>query len=157
MSISTRVEVEVCHTTNKLSAISIDKHSGLTENVSNPNQLIEGEVFQALSSVMATLSISTMDSKQYTVPPTKTTSCPAVHSSWTAAGPTLPPSPNEKVCSCMMSTLDCVASPNKFEAIGAGQSYKEWYELVCGRTDGRQDLCKGTAAEPSAGSYGAFR
>jgi hypothetical protein len=59
----------------------------------------------------------------------------------------------------MMSTLDCIASPNKFKAIGVAveEGFTNWYDLVCGRADGRQDLCKGTAAEPALGSYGAFR
>ena len=132
---------------------------GIVEvNPDRDDRIIEGDGFKGLSSrmpsFMKTIASNTLNSAQYT-PATQTTSCPTPHGDWLAPGPTLPPVPHDELCTCMVSTLDCVGDSVVLGKVSqSGDELPRWWELICG--DNR-DKCPGTFANDSSGAYGAFR
>ena len=86
-----------------------------------------------------------MDS--YTPSNTQPRDCPATGEYWQAST-SLPPTPNEGLCQCMVKSLDCVAKSSvSQDAMG------ELFGYVCGQpnTDCSEILANGTT-----GIYGAF-
>ncbi|KAF2194180.1 carbohydrate-binding module family 43 protein [Zopfia rhizophila CBS 207.26] len=117
------------------------------------DEVVEEDVYKGLSSAMKSLSISTLNAAQYTPPASKTTACPTPRVAWTVPGATLPPSPNQSVCSCMMQTLDCVGSPVVMAQLAQPDKLTTYYRLACG--DDFQG-CPGTILNATLGEYGAF-
>ncbi|KAF2732665.1 hypothetical protein EJ04DRAFT_525135 [Polyplosphaeria fusca] len=112
-----------------------------------------GDVYKGLSSVMATVSITTMDEATYT-PTSTSTACPTPQSEWTTPPPTLPQTPSHfKLCSCMMDTLDCVADSIIIGKLSVPDNLGNYMTLLCGED---RTGCPGTASRPANGVYGAF-
>ena len=89
-----------------------------------------------------------MQSGSYNPTNTAAQDCPAVGPTW-AASSKLPPTPNEQLCSCMVSNLTCVANDDiSDEATG------ELFGFICGKNDGA--YCQGIAANGTTGVYGAY-
>lgn len=83
----------------------------------------------------------------YTPPDLKMRDCPAVGKDW-EAHETLPPTPDAKICKCMVDNLTCVPS-NKVKTDDIG----ELIGWICG--DAGTD-CGGISTDPASGVYGAF-
>jgi len=83
----------------------------------------------------------------YTPTNTKARDCPKSQKAW-AASPTLPPTPDRALCTCMLDSLECTTKRSvKEEDIGAVLGY------ICGEagTD-----CSGITGDAEAGVYGAY-
>ncbi|KAA8906515.1 Glucanosyltransferase-domain-containing protein [Sphaerosporella brunnea] len=86
--------------------------------------------------------------KMATFTPTNTAlqDCPAEGTAWMAS-PTLPPTPNKELCSCMVSSLSCVAKSSLPE-----KNYADLFSYICG---GNTD-CSGINGNATTGKYGAY-
>ncbi|KAL8641337.1 MAG: hypothetical protein Q9228_001833 [Teloschistes exilis] len=103
--------------------------------------------FTALSSQIAKATPSGVAMSAYS-PSNKAQACPTQDAMW-AANSTLPPSPNEAVCSCMVQSLNCTAKSNiDDDAIETNFNY------LCDPHNG--DFCSGILANGSTGVYGAY-
>lgn len=74
--------------------------------------------------------------------------CPTVGAKWQAAPSPLPPSPDQDLCSCMVSSLSCVVA----ESVEKKQ-YGALFGTACGND---QSACHGILSNASAGTYGPF-
>ncbi|KAF8541902.1 Glucanosyltransferase-domain-containing protein [Trichophaea hybrida] len=82
----------------------------------------------------------------YTPTNTKLQDCPAVGNDWRASSK-LPPTPNQQLCSCMISSLGCVAKSSVDKS-----KYGDLFSFICGKgTD-----CTGINGNGTTGSYGAY-
>ena len=103
--------------------------------------------FTALSSKIATVNPSGVVMASYS-PTNRAQACPTQGSTW-AANQTLPPSPNDAVCSCMVQSLNCTAKTSiSDDAITTNFNY------LCDPSNG--DFCSGILANGSTGVYGAY-
>jgi hypothetical protein len=73
--------------------------------------------------------------------------CPATGTSWAAAS-ALPPIANADVCTCMVSSLSCVASTGL-----SSNATSTLFSSVCGLDPA---ACKGIATNGTSGVYGAY-
>lgn len=104
--------------------------------------------FNAWSTQIASVSPSSVQASAYT-PTNSAQSCPTVDANWQVSPSGLPPTPNESVCNCEVSTLTCVASSSVTdEQIG------DLFSQVCGYNSGKP--CVGIATNTTTGTYGAF-
>ncbi|KAI1003789.1 1,3-beta-glucanosyltransferase [Podosphaera aphanis] len=103
--------------------------------------------FTALAKQLATVAPKNTPASEYTVTNTVAQACPATGTAW-AASSNLPPIANEDLCSCMMSSLTCVAgeklSPDDTSTL---------FSSVCGLDS---SSCNGITANASTGKYGAY-
>ncbi|SCW02131.1 LAFE_0E14862g1_1 [Lachancea fermentati] len=76
---------------------------------------------------------------------TSSLACPATGSYWKAAT-ALPPTPNDSLCSCMSSSLNCVVSSDV-----DSDDYETLFDYVCGIVS-----CDGITANGTSGEYGAY-
>ncbi|KAF2475933.1 uncharacterized protein BDR25DRAFT_278699 [Lindgomyces ingoldianus] len=115
--------------------------------------MVEGDVYSHLSSIMASITIPTISAAQYTPPPSKTTSCPTASGEWKPPGSTLPSTPHQNICACMMQTLDCVGNEVVIDKLRDPNKLIGYNRLACGYnlTD-----CPGTRWNQSRGEYNAF-
>jgi len=102
--------------------------------------------FTALSSQLAKATPSLTASSDYTVTNTVAQACPT-GSDWAAAS-ALPPIANPDVCSCMVSSLSCVAKSGL-----SGNETAELFSTVCGLD---KNACAGIAANATTGVYGSY-
>ncbi|KAL9603655.1 MAG: hypothetical protein Q9219_000974 [cf. Caloplaca sp. 3 TL-2023] len=103
--------------------------------------------FTALSSQIAKVTPSGVAMASYS-PTNKAQACPTQGSVW-AANETLPPSPNEAVCSCMVQSLNCTAKSSISD-----DDIKTNFDYLCDPSNG--DFCSGILANGSTGVYGAY-
>lgn len=103
--------------------------------------------FTALSSQLAQVSPSGVNSASYTPTNTQPQACPTTGSGWHAAT-ALPPTPNADLCSCMVKSLSCVAKPNSNDTKVAAL-----FDTVCGLS---RSACNGIAHDANNGTYGAY-
>ncbi|KAJ5179859.1 hypothetical protein N7492_003069 [Penicillium capsulatum] len=101
--------------------------------------------FENLSSKMAKISPSAVNSDKYSVTTTAGRSCPTIGSDWNAASK-LPPSPDANLCSCMYDTLECVPTKSDAKSIGKTFGYLGKYEGVM----------DGVSSNSTSGKYGAY-
>ncbi|KAF2111995.1 Glucanosyltransferase-domain-containing protein [Lophiotrema nucula] len=112
--------------------------------------------FSALSSIMATISLSSTTLAEYsataTAPP-----CPTKDpSTLFNASSTLPPTPYDPLCKCMMQTLRCVAKSDAGES-PASDLYEIMYDNLYTTCNNYSDTtCTGIGGDGSTGQYGAF-
>ncbi|KAG4439563.1 hypothetical protein IFR05_004962 [Cadophora sp. M221] len=103
--------------------------------------------FTALSSQLAKVTPSNTASANYVVTNTAAQSCPTVGADW-AASDALPPIANADLCSCMVSSLSCVANKGL-----SGEETADLFSTVCGLDN---TSCKGIAVNATTGNYGAY-
>ena len=104
--------------------------------------------FGYLSSAIAAVTPSSVNSASYKPTNTAPATCPSVGSSW-AASNKLPPTPNRELCQCMYAALSCV--PNNVGDDEAG----ELFGTVCG-LGASQNVCAGITNNATTGVYGAY-
>ncbi|PNS21329.1 1,3-beta-glucanosyltransferase [Sphaceloma murrayae] len=103
--------------------------------------------FSSLSSRMADATPTGVNANSYN--PTNTpAACPTVGSEWAAPASPLPPTPNQGLCSCMLQTLECVASSSI-----ADEDFGSLFGQVCGYAG---EPCAGINTNSSNGAYGAY-
>lgn len=106
------------------------------------------EDFNYLSSQIAAVTPSAIQSADYTPTNTAPADCPSVGPTW-AASNSLPPTPNRELCECMYSALTCV--PDDVSEEDAG----DLFGYVCG-LDPSSDICAGITSNATTGEYGAY-
>ncbi|KAI9889019.1 MAG: 1,3-beta-glucanosyltransferase gas1 [Vezdaea aestivalis] len=104
--------------------------------------------FTSLSSQLAKATPSSVSADAYQPTNTAARSCPPSGTAWNAS-PSLPPSPNKGLCSCMVSGLGCVAASN----LNADDT-ATLFGQVCGYNNGA--YCVGIAKDGATGKYGAY-
>lgn len=102
--------------------------------------------FNNLASEIAKVTPSGPNSADYNPTNTAPASCPSVNSDWRADS-ALPPTPNQELCECMYSALNCV--PNNVAEDQAG----DLFGVVCGLGQG---TCDGIRSNATTGEYGAY-
>ncbi|ETI29502.1 hypothetical protein G647_01955 [Cladophialophora carrionii CBS 160.54] len=102
--------------------------------------------FNALSSQIAKISPTGVNSASYSPTNTAGAACPSVNNDWQASS-SLPPTPNQELCECMFNALTC--RPNNVDSEDVG----ELFGVVCGLADG---VCDGITANATTGDYGAY-
>ncbi|KAH8661422.1 glycoside hydrolase family 72 protein [Tricladium varicosporioides] len=103
--------------------------------------------FTALKSQLALATPSGTASSAYAVTNTVAQACPATGTAWAAAS-ALPPIANANVCSCMVSSLSCVANSGL-----TGNQTASLFSTVCGLDS---KACAGINANGTSGVYGAY-
>jgi len=73
--------------------------------------------------------------------------CPVVNQFWKASS-TLPPTPNESLCQCMVKSLGCVAKSSVSD-----KAIRDLFNIVCGQANSD---CSAITANGTSGTYGAF-
>lgn len=104
--------------------------------------------FTALSSQLAKATPTGTASSAYVVSNTVAQACPAEGTAW-AASSNLPPIANADLCSCMVSSLSCVANKGL-----SGNETATLFSTVCGLGD--KTACNGIAKNGTTGVYGAY-
>ena len=103
--------------------------------------------YTSYSAQMAKITPSSTNSASYKVTNTAAAACPTTNSTWNVS-PNLPPTPNDEVCSCISSSVQCAASPGMSDA-DAGTLLG----IVCGLST---SACAGVNANGSTGVYGLY-
>lgn len=103
--------------------------------------------FTALSSQLARVTPTGVQSQSYTPTNTQARECPPTGAGWNASS-TLPPTPNQELCGCMMRNLTCVARTDISD-----ETISEMFGTVCGLD---RDACAGIQKDGSSGTYGAL-
>lgn len=98
-----------------------------------------------LSSEMASVTVTGVNSASYTPTNTVAQSCPTVDANWEASD-TLPPSPNSNLCSCMVQSLTCAVKGSM-----SGQQISDLFNTVYG-----YGTYPGISSNATSGVYGAY-
>jgi len=104
--------------------------------------------FSVLKTQLAKATPTSTVESAYVVSNTVAQACPTVGTAWSASS-NLPPIANPEACSCMVSSLSCIATTGL-----SGNDTAELFSQVCGYNDG--DACKGIIANATTGVYGAY-
>ncbi|KAK5151715.1 hypothetical protein LTR04_006558 [Oleoguttula sp. CCFEE 6159] len=102
--------------------------------------------FTSLSSQIAKVTPSGVNSASYTPTNTQAQSCPPTGTDWRAPASPLPPSPNPQLCSCMYQGLSCVVKSSV-----STNDYGTLFGTVCGYPG---NACAGINA--TLGNFGAY-
>jgi hypothetical protein len=103
--------------------------------------------FTALSKQLALATPSSTASADYIVTNTQPQACPATGANW-AASDNLPPIANADLCSCMVTSLSCVAISGL-----SGNETATLFSTVCGLDN---SACDGIYTNGTTGVYGAY-
>ena len=103
--------------------------------------------FTALSKQLALATPSSISKAAYTPLNTAAQACPATGAEW-AASSHLPPVVSSELCSCMLSSLSCVASDGL-----SGEQVGSLFSTVCSMD---RKACDGISTDAAAGVYGPF-
>jgi 1,3-beta-glucanosyltransferase GAS1 len=103
--------------------------------------------FTALSKQLALATPASTNSANYVVTNTVAQACPATGVDWAAAS-ALPPIANADVCTCMVSSLSCVAETGL-----SANATATLFSTVCGLD---KAACQGIASNGNTGVYGAY-
>jgi len=103
--------------------------------------------FTALSKQLALATPTSTSSADYTVSNTVAQACPATGADW-AASSNLPPIANADLCSCMVSSLSCVANTGL-----SGNQTSQLFSTVCGLDN---SACDGINGNATTGVYGSY-
>ncbi|KAH8791634.1 Glucanosyltransferase-domain-containing protein [Hyaloscypha finlandica] len=103
--------------------------------------------FTALSKQLALATPSSTNSANYVVTNTAAQACPATGANWAAAS-ALPPIANADVCTCMVTSLSCVAETGLSDNTTASL-----FSTVCGLD---KTACAGINTNGTTGVYGAY-
>lgn len=106
------------------------------------------EDFNYLSSQIAAVTPSGVQSADYTPTNTVPADCPSVGATWAATN-SLPPTPNRELCQCMYSALTCVPQDVSEEEAG------DLFGTVCGLGESA-GVCAGITNNATTGEYGAY-
>jgi hypothetical protein len=112
------------------------------------NSVSELPDYTSLSSQIAKATPSSTAASDYTPSNTVAQACPATGVSWNASE-TLPPTPNQAICSCMTASLGCIAKPGL-----SADAEASLFGQVCGLNRGA--ACAGIARNGASGTYGAY-
>ncbi|KAL3427450.1 glycolipid anchored surface protein [Phlyctema vagabunda] len=105
--------------------------------------------YNAWATEIASVTVTGVNSASYTPTNTVQQDCPAVATNWLVSESGLPPTPNQAVCDCMVSSLTCKAKAGiSSEDIGT------LFAQVCGYNDGKP--CAGVTTNTSTGVYGEY-
>ena len=88
--------------------------------------------FAPFSSQIHAVTPTIVTAAAYTPTNTAAQACPTVDSTWLVAASGLPPTPNEAVCDCMVSTLECTAVSSI-----ADTEIGTLFSQVCGYNSGK--------------------
>lgn len=102
--------------------------------------------FSYLSSRLALVSPSGVNSKSWSASNTVSRDCPASTLSDWKGSETLPPTPNQGVCDCMYNSLSCIVESSVDE-----DDYQTLFDYVC-----QEISCDGISTNGSTGAYGAY-
>ncbi|KAK3370021.1 Glucanosyltransferase-domain-containing protein [Podospora didyma] len=103
--------------------------------------------YKTLSSVIATVKPSSTSSAAYT-PSNTPQACPAVGSDWKVKGGALPPTPDNNLCECMYTSLECVPRSDTKET-----DYGTIFNYICSND---KKACAGISGNTETGVYGAY-
>jgi hypothetical protein len=103
--------------------------------------------FTALSKQLALATPSSTSEAAYTVSHTVAQACPATGAAWSASS-NLPPIANSYLCSCMVSSLSCVATAGL-----SGNETATLFSIICGLDS---SACDGFSANATTGIYGPY-
>jgi len=109
--------------------------------------------FSVLSTQIAKVTPSAVNSASYKPTNTVAQSCPVeatVGSSAWEASATLPPTPNNQLCSCMVQNLTCVAKPGLTDS-----TITALFNDACSPING-VSICGGISHNGTTGTYGAY-
>ncbi|EED18077.1 1,3-beta-glucanosyltransferase, putative [Talaromyces stipitatus ATCC 10500] len=104
--------------------------------------------YNSFSTEIAKATPSGVVSASYTPTNTALQACPTVDSVWKASS-SLPPTPNEALCNCMVASLSCVVSDNV-----DSKNYGQLFDLIYGFGD--TSYTAGISANATSGKYGAY-
>lgn len=105
------------------------------------------EDFTNLKNQISKINPKGVTMSSYTPSNTSPRDCPVENQFWEASS-TLPPTPNESLCQCMVKSLGCVAKSSVSDkAIG------DLFSFVCGQANSD---CSAITANGTTGTYGAF-
>jgi hypothetical protein len=109
--------------------------------------------FNSLASQFAMATPSPTNSQSYNGNGQIQKACPTMDTQWNA-GTVLPPTPNNEVCACMISSLECIANSSINYSASAFATLKiNAANAACGSGNG---LCDATMANGTMGTYGAY-
>lgn len=105
------------------------------------------EGYTSYSAQMAQITPSPTNANSYTPTNLAAAACPTANSTWDVSTQ-LPPTPNQELCSCMASSVNCGPSSNL-----SPQQIGDLLGVVCGLSS---SACNGIAANGSTGVYGPY-
>jgi len=105
--------------------------------------------FAPFSSQIHAVSPAVVTAASYNPTNTAAQACPTVDSTWQVAASGLPPTPNDSVCDCMVSTLSCTAVSG-IEDTEIGTLFSQ----VCGYNGGKP--CIGIVKNTTTGVFGPY-
>ncbi|KAG5949155.1 hypothetical protein E4U60_007291 [Claviceps pazoutovae] len=114
--------------------------------ISDGGSAIKLKDFGALQKKISTVNAKGVDMSSYS-PSNKVLDCPTVDSKW-AASSSLPPTPDDSACSCMVKAASCVPASSLAE-----KSFGDIFGFICGKD---ASYCDGIMGNATTGKYGTF-